>query len=268
MQHLYLDVANRLNSYVTRFIAGVGSSAATVALGSLLTVYNQSRNFLASAGRVFAAPLPTTVAFASAAYSTSDSALPATAARRNTTGSGVTGNSEGGGGTAPSPAPSERISGGAAPTPSEHTSGGVDLSAVVAQQGIAIAALRSMLSKQSEAASAVAPAKTELRSAHSPAAVASAQTTASAAPIVASSSLPASAASAFERSRFSHGGHPTCNPIASSSLFADVGALGTHDVVAAIDDAAAHPNVVAAQPEWNTEFDTLSRFVADYSHSR
>ena len=98
VQQLYLDVVNKLNSYITRFIASAGSSAATVALGSLLTVYNQSRNFLASAGRVLAAPLPAVVAFATAASSTSDPAPQAAASRRNAASSEGTGSSEGGGG--------------------------------------------------------------------------------------------------------------------------------------------------------------------------
>ena len=98
VQQLYLDIVAKLNSYITRFVSSAGSSAATVALGSLLTIYSQSRNFLASAGRVLAAPLPAVVAFATAATSTSDPAPQAAVHRRRTASSGETGSSEGGGG--------------------------------------------------------------------------------------------------------------------------------------------------------------------------
>ena len=88
---------------------------------------------------------------------------------------------------------------------------------------------------------------------HPQIAAATSQVTAPAISIAATPSSLPSAASAFPCSRSSHGGRPTCKSIAADSLLADVGALGSNNVVAVInadnvqlaDLAVINANVVA-----------------------
>ena len=117
VRHLFLDVANRMHHYLTRFVASAGSSAATVALGSLLTVYNQSRNFLASAGSVLAAPSAAAVALSAAPVNTPISPAPGSAVSTDEAARAAPKKSDNSRGPKGS-------DGGAGPAPAEHGSGG------------------------------------------------------------------------------------------------------------------------------------------------
>ena len=117
VRHLFLDVTNRVHHYLTRFVASAGSSAATVALGSLLTVYNQSRNFLASAGSVLAAPSAAAVALSAAPVNTPISPAPGSAVSTDEAARAAPKKSDNSRGPKGS-------DGGAGPAPAEHCSGG------------------------------------------------------------------------------------------------------------------------------------------------
>ena len=58
VRQLLSDAGDKFHLLLTNVVSSAGSSAASLALGSLLTAYNQSRNFLASAGHVLAMPIP------------------------------------------------------------------------------------------------------------------------------------------------------------------------------------------------------------------
>ena len=52
------DVVRKVQFSVNHLVRSAGASVASLMLGSMLTLHTQTRNFLAAAGNVFAAPAP------------------------------------------------------------------------------------------------------------------------------------------------------------------------------------------------------------------